>query len=133
MDLITHGLAGALEAQAGFAHRIGQTSTIAVVAGAMLPDVDVVMGLVDQLAVVPYHRGLTHSLGSALLLVFRPTLEAVGPERIIFGTDSSHFPRGLRQEILGEQVGILKALRVSKEDAQLILGGNISRHLRLNW
>jgi predicted TIM-barrel fold metal-dependent hydrolase len=27
-------------------------------------------------------------------------LEAVGPERIIFGTDSSHFPRGFRRDIL---------------------------------
>jgi hypothetical protein len=121
MDLSTHGLAGALVAQAGFAQRLGRTATIAVVAGAMLPDVDVVMGLVDQLAVVPYHRGLTHSLVSAVLLVFRRSLEAVGPERIIFGTDSSHCPRGLRREILEEQVGILKAVGMSKEDAQLIL------------
>ena len=68
-----------------------------------------------------------------LKLVFQCTLEAVGPERIIFGTDSCHFPRGLRQEILEEQVGILKALGVSKEDAQLILGGNIARLLGLNW
>ena len=68
MDLITHGLAGALVAQAGFAQRIGQTATIAVVAGAMLPDVDVVMGLVDQLSVIRYHRGLTHSLVGAFLL-----------------------------------------------------------------
>jgi predicted TIM-barrel fold metal-dependent hydrolase len=65
--------------------------------------------------------------------VFQRTLEAVGPERIIFGTDSSHFPRGLRREILEEQVGILKALGVPKEDAQLVMGGNIARLLGLNW
>ncbi|MBI3325278.1 MAG: amidohydrolase [Nitrospinae bacterium] len=68
-----------------------------------------------------------------LKLVFQRTLEAVGPERIIFGTDSSHFPRGFRREILEEQLGILNALGVSKADAQLILGGNIARLLRLDW
>lgn len=68
MDLITHGLAGALVAQAGFAQRIGRPAMIALVAGAMLPDVDVVMALVDQLSVVRYHRGLTHSLVGAFLL-----------------------------------------------------------------
>jgi uncharacterized protein len=68
-----------------------------------------------------------------LKLVFQRTFDAVGPERIIFGTDSSHFPRGFRREILEQQVGILNALRVPKEDAQLILGGNIARLLRLDW
>ena len=68
-----------------------------------------------------------------LKLVFQRTLEAVGPERIIFGTDSSHFPRGFRREILDDQLGILKALGVSKADAQLIMGGNIARLLGLNW
>lgn len=68
-----------------------------------------------------------------LKLVFQRTLEAVGPERIIFGTDSSHFPRGFRRDILEEQVSILKALGVSRVDAQLIVGGNIARLLRLDW
>jgi inner membrane protein len=68
MDLITHGLAGALVAQAGLAQRIGRPAMIALVAGAMLPDVDVVMALVDELSVVRYHRGLTHSFVGAFLL-----------------------------------------------------------------
>jgi predicted TIM-barrel fold metal-dependent hydrolase len=68
-----------------------------------------------------------------LKLVFQRTLEAVGPERIIFGTDSSHFPRGFRREILEEQLGILSALRVSKEDAQQVMGKNICRLLQLDW
>ena len=66
-----------------------------------------------------------------LKLVFQRTIEAVGPERIIFGTDSSHFPRGFRREILEEQVAILNALGVSKAHAQLIMGGNLSRLLQL--
>lgn len=68
MDLITHGLAGALVAKAGLAQRLGRPAMIAVVAGAMVPDIDVVMALVDELSVVRYHRGLTHSFVGALLL-----------------------------------------------------------------
>jgi membrane-bound metal-dependent hydrolase YbcI (DUF457 family) len=68
MDLIMHGLAGALVAQAGFAQRIGRPAMIALVAGAMFSDVDVVIALVDELSVVRYHRGLTHSFVGAFLL-----------------------------------------------------------------
>ncbi|MGH8056487.1 MAG: DUF4184 family protein, partial [Candidatus Entotheonellia bacterium] len=68
MDIFTHGLAGALVAQAGVAQRIGRPAMIALVAGSVLPDVDVVMGLVDELSVVRYHRGLTHSFVGAFLL-----------------------------------------------------------------
>jgi inner membrane protein len=68
IDLFTHGLAGALVAQAGFAQHLGRPAVIAPVAGALLPDVDVVMVLVDELSVVRYHRGLTHSLVGAILL-----------------------------------------------------------------
>jgi hypothetical protein len=42
MDLITHGLAGVLVAQADFVQRIGRPAVMALVAGAVLPDVDVV-------------------------------------------------------------------------------------------
>jgi predicted TIM-barrel fold metal-dependent hydrolase len=68
-----------------------------------------------------------------LKLVFQRTIEAVGPERILFGTDSSHFPRGFRREILEEQLGILQALGVAQEDIERIMGGNIARLLRLAW
>jgi predicted TIM-barrel fold metal-dependent hydrolase len=66
-----------------------------------------------------------------LKLVFQRTLEAVGPERIIFGTDSSHFPRGFRREILEEQLDVLTALGTAHEDIQRIMGGNIARLLQL--
>jgi uncharacterized protein len=68
-----------------------------------------------------------------LKLVFQRTLEAVGPERILFGTDSSHFPRGFRREILEEQLGILQALGVAQEDVERIMGGNMARLLRMAW
>jgi uncharacterized protein len=65
--------------------------------------------------------------------VFQRTLEAVGPERILFGTDSSHFPRGFRREILEEQLGILQALGLAQADVERIMGGNMARLLRLAW
>jgi predicted TIM-barrel fold metal-dependent hydrolase len=68
-----------------------------------------------------------------LKLVFQRTLEAVGPERLIFGTDSSWFPRGFRRDILEEQLGILQALGVAKADVERIMGENIARLLQLAW
>jgi predicted TIM-barrel fold metal-dependent hydrolase len=68
-----------------------------------------------------------------LKLVFQRTLEAVGPERILFGTDSSWFPLGFRRDILDEQLGILQALGVTKQDIERIMGGNLARLLGVTW
>ena len=59
--------------------------------------------------------------------VFRLSLEAAGPERLVFGTDSSYFPRGFRDDILQLQYGILQELGRSEEEMGLIFGGNIRR------
>jgi hypothetical protein len=61
--------------------------------------------------------------------VFKQSLAALGPERILFGTDSSYFPRGWRQDIYDRQLQILNALQVSKQDQEKILGGNLARIL----
>jgi predicted TIM-barrel fold metal-dependent hydrolase len=68
-----------------------------------------------------------------LTLVFQCTLEAVGPERIIFGIGSSHFSHGFRRELFEDQVSILITLDVAEDEAQLIMGGNIARLLSLDW
>ncbi len=68
-----------------------------------------------------------------LKLVLQRTLEAVGAQRILFGTDSSHFPRGFRREIVEEQLGILQALGRAKADVERIMVGNMARLLRLAW
>jgi len=65
--------------------------------------------------------------------VFERALKAGGPERIIFGTDSTFFPRGFRYNILEEQYSAVKALSMqsspllSDEDVDLIFRGNILR------
>lgn len=66
-----------------------------------------------------------------LAQVFRKSLEVLGPERLLFGTDSSHFPRGWRKDIFDEQMQILDSLQLSNSDKELILGGNIARILNL--
>ncbi|HEX4134111.1 MAG TPA: amidohydrolase family protein [Bryobacteraceae bacterium] len=57
--------------------------------------------------------------------VFRKTLDVVGPKRLLFGTDSSWFPRGWLREVFNTQVTALSAAGVGAEDAKNILGGNL--------
>jgi hypothetical protein len=62
-----------------------------------------------------------------LKTVFRKALDVAGPRRLLFGSDSSFFPRGWHAQILEKQIEALRALDVSAEDAGLILGGNLER------
>ncbi len=67
----------------------------------------------------------------ALADVFERTLGVFGPERILFGTDSSVFPRGWRRDILLAQREALGACGVREEDRARVLGLNAARLLRL--
>lgn len=62
--------------------------------------------------------------------VFERALEVFGPRRILFGSDSSYFPRGWNTEILQKQAPILQALGCPAEGAAAILGGNLERLCR---
>lgn len=62
--------------------------------------------------------------------VFRRALDVAGPRRLLFGTDSSFFPRGWHKPVFDRQVEILRQLQVTEADARQILGGNLSRLLR---
>jgi uncharacterized protein len=68
-----------------------------------------------------YYPGLT------LEAVFRSALSVVGPERVLFGTDSSFFPRGWQKGIYDTQRAALDAIGVSVEDQARIFGGNFER------
>lgn len=61
--------------------------------------------------------------------VFRRALDVVGPQRLLFGTDSSFFPRGWHAQIFEVQVRTLYELGLSEGDARAILGGNLTRLL----
>ena len=62
---------------------------------------------------------------SGLKEVFSRALKVFGPRRILFGSDSSFFPRGWNAEILQNQMPILEQLELSHADAAAILGGNL--------
>ena len=69
--------------------------------------------------------------GLDLITVFNRALKIVGHERLLFGTDSSFFPRGWNAEIFTAQVNALVENGVSQEQAQAIFGDNIKRLLSL--
>jgi uncharacterized protein len=68
-----------------------------------------------------YHPGLT------LEAVFRQALAVVGPERLLFGTDSSFFPRGWQRAVFDAQRAALEASGAGADDQAKIFGGNFDR------
>lgn len=70
MDTITHGITGALIAKAFFSEREGRDATLAVTAGAVFPDCDILVSSFypQRIDFLRIHRGATHSM--AMLPVF---------------------------------------------------------------
>jgi uncharacterized protein len=65
--------------------------------------------------------------GLTLTDVFRRAIAVAGPDRLLFGTDSSFFPRGWRRVIYGAQVTALDEIGVEPQTCVKILGGNFDR------
>jgi uncharacterized protein len=65
--------------------------------------------------------------GLELKRVFRRALDVAGAKRLVFGTDSSFFPRGWNEAVFQAQVRVLRELDISATDARAILGGNLAR------
>ena len=61
--------------------------------------------------------------------LFKKYYETIGPDRILFGTDGSWFPRGFVSEYLDVQMRDCVELGFSDEDIQKIFAGNIGRGL----
>ena len=59
--------------------------------------------------------------------VYKRALDVVGAGRLLFGTDSSFFPRGWNRDVYEAQSRALADLGVSSADARLILGENLQR------
>jgi len=70
---------------------------------------------------VRFHQGLT------LESVFRSAVAVLGPERLLFGTDSSSFPRGWQKGIYDQQLRAMTAAGISDGDRQQILSANFDR------
>jgi predicted TIM-barrel fold metal-dependent hydrolase len=68
-----------------------------------------------------YYPGLT------LDAVFQQALAVAGPERLLFGTDSSFFPRGWQKPVHDAQVAALAAVRATHDARNRVMGGNFAR------
>jgi predicted TIM-barrel fold metal-dependent hydrolase len=68
-----------------------------------------------------YHAGLT------LAAVFKQALAVVGPERLMFGSDSSFFPRGWVKDVFEQQSAALNEIAVSDAVKDQIFGGTFDR------
>ncbi|MEO5922907.1 MAG: amidohydrolase family protein [Bryobacteraceae bacterium] len=60
---------------------------------------------------------------------FEQALKVLGPQRLLFGTDSSFFPRGWQHPIFDTQATALYELGATGTDAQAIFGDNLLRIL----
>jgi uncharacterized protein len=60
-----------------------------------------------------------------LRTVFRRALDVVGTKRLLFGSDSSFFPRGWVTDVFRDQSKALYELGLSEDDARLIFGENL--------
>jgi uncharacterized protein len=67
--------------------------------------------------------------GLDLPTAFRRVLDTIGSSRILFGTDSSFFPRGWQRPIFEAQLEALLKVGISAADARLIFGENLQRIL----
>jgi predicted TIM-barrel fold metal-dependent hydrolase len=72
-------------------------------------------------------NGWMKYVGLSLPAVFRQALAVVGPDRLLFGTDSSFFPRGWQKGICDQQRAILTDLGVDAEAQTQFFGGNFQR------
>ena len=52
---------------------------------------------------------------------------SIGPKRLLFGSDSSFFPRGWHYKIFDDQARALHDLRCTMGDARAIFGENLLR------
>jgi len=63
--------------------------------------------------------------------LFRKVLETIGPDRLVFGSDSSYFPRGFSVQYLMEQLEACRSIGLEKESIEKIFYGNAAKLLNL--
>ena len=67
--------------------------------------------------------------GLDLKTVFQRALAVCGAGRLLFGTDSSFFPRGWNAAVFQAQSAVLAELGISTAEATQIFGSNLERLL----
>jgi uncharacterized protein len=72
---------------------------------------------------------IEYTPGLTLEQVFKSALDVVGPDRLLFGSDSSFFPRGWNGEIYHKQKSALNAIGVSADHQNKIFSENFEKIL----
>jgi predicted TIM-barrel fold metal-dependent hydrolase len=72
-------------------------------------------------------NGWMKYVGMTLADAFRRALAVVGPERLLFGSDSSFFPRGWVRDVYDRQSAALDEIGASVDVREKILGANFDR------
>jgi len=70
---------------------------------------------------------IRYAPGWTLTGVFKTAMSVLGPSRMLFGTDSSFFPRGWQRGIYESQKTAMSEAGISEKDQSLIFGGNFDR------
>jgi uncharacterized protein len=73
------------------------------------------------------NRWIAYEPGLTLVDVLRQALLVAGPSRLLFGTDSSFFPRGWNRPVLDAQLQAVRQLAIADPDVAQIFGGNFDR------
>ena len=70
---------------------------------------------------------IKYTPGLTLEAVFSAALAVAGPERLLFGTDSSFFPRGWNRDVYAAQKASLDRIGAPEDVQQSIFGANFAR------
>jgi predicted TIM-barrel fold metal-dependent hydrolase len=70
---------------------------------------------------------IRYTPGLTLEAVFKTALAVAGPRRLLFGTDSSFFPRGWQRGVYDAQKAAVSTAGLSAADEAEIFGGNFDR------
>jgi predicted TIM-barrel fold metal-dependent hydrolase len=71
---------------------------------------------------------IRYTPGLTLEDVFDAALAVAGPSRLLFGTDSSFFPRGWQKAVAERQQSLLaRVTRLTEDERALVFGGNFDR------
>jgi len=70
---------------------------------------------------------IRYTPGLTIEAIFKTALSVVGPSRLLFGTDSSFFPRGWNEPIYEQQKTIVESTGLSSPEKESVFSGNFNR------
>ena len=73
------------------------------------------------------NKWIQYDPGLTLTAVYKAALSVVGPDRLLFGTDSSFFPRGWVRDVYEQQSAVLDELGADVGVREKVFGGNFER------